>query len=203
MEIIKNIIQSVLTAFYQPFWAALIVAFVFMYMYLFSFHAEEGNKGWLDSIKLWGNSFKRSPKFRAIFFLAFYVMLVLFKTILNRTTWIYPLTNVFGGWWIWEINSDGQKILSSACFENAMLLIPFSFIYLRAKLAEGNLEFLLVIKNSVIPSFLLSAVIETIQLVFRIGNFQLSDIFYNTLGGFIGGIIYWICYKVKHRGSSL
>ena len=199
MEIIKNIIQSILTAFYQPFWAALMVAFAFMYMYLFSFHAGEGNKGWIDSVKLWGKYFKRSPHFRSIFYLAFYIMLVLFKTILNRTTWIYPLTNFFGGWWIWEIDSNGQRILSSACIENLMLLIPFSFIYLKAKSKEKNPKFLWTIKDSVIPSFILSFFIEMAQLVFRIGNFHFSDLCYNTLGGLIGGLIYYAIYRISHN----
>lgn len=39
--------------------------------------------------------------------------------------------------------------------------------------------------------------IELTQLLLRIGSFQLSDLFYNTLGGFLGGAIYWLCRKRK------
>lgn len=38
--------------------------------------------------------------------------------------------------------------------------------------------------------------IEFTQLFLRLGTFQLADLFYNTLGGFIGGIIYLIGSKV-------
>lgn len=200
MELIKSIMLSILTSFYQPFWAALIAAYVFMYMYLFSFHAEDGNKGWSGSIRLWIIQFKSSPQFRSMFYLAFYVMLVLFRTVLNRTAWIYPLKDVFGGWWIWENDSNGQRVLSTACIENVMLLIPFAILYLKSK-GEKQKTLFWIIKNGVVASFLLSAFIETVQLVFRIGNFQLSDLVYNTLGGFIGGLICWIGYRIKKHNK--
>lgn len=47
--------------------------------------------------------------------------------------------------------------------------------------------------------FLCSFFIEFSQLILRLGTFQLSDLFYNTLGGFLGGLIYWIGYKLAHR----
>lgn len=31
----------------------------------------------------------------------------------------------------------------------------------------------------------------------RLGTFQLSDLCYNTLGGAIGGVLYWMGWKVK------
>jgi len=110
--------------------------------------------------------------------------------------------NVFGGWWIWDVDSNGQKTLSTASIENLILLMPFSIIYLRSKIEEKK-TLLWMTKNSIVASFALSLFIESVQLVFRIGNFQISDLVYNTLGGFIGGIIYWIGWKVKHRGDRL
>lgn len=41
--------------------------------------------------------------------------------------------------------------------------------------------------------------IEICQLFLRLGTFQLSDIFQNTLGGFIGATIYIIRQKMKGR----
>lgn len=46
-------------------------------------------------------------------------------------------------------------------------------------------------------AFLFSVSIEFLQLFLRLGTFQLSDICYNTLGGVLGGIIYWIGWKLK------
>ena len=36
-----------------------------------------------------------------------------------------------------------------------------------------------------------------------IGTWQLSDLFYKTLGGVTGGLIYYIGYKIKHRGKAI
>ncbi|MBD5137184.1 MAG: VanZ family protein [Lachnospiraceae bacterium] len=46
--------------------------------------------------------------------------------------------------------------------------------------------------NTVIISFLFSACIETIQLYFKLGVFDVDDIVLNTLGGFIGYLLYLI-----------
>ena len=40
--------------------------------------------------------------------------------------------------------------------------------------------------------------LDLMQLFLRLGTFQLSDIFYNTLGGLLGSLIYYIGYKIKH-----
>ena len=48
-------------------------------------------------------------------------------------------------------------------------------------------------------AFLFSLAIEFLQLFLRLGTFQLSDLFYNTLGGVLGGMIYWICWKIRGK----
>ena len=39
--------------------------------------------------------------------------------------------------------------------------------------------------------------IEMLQLLLRLGTFQLSDIFYNTVGGVVGGLIYYAAMKAR------
>ena len=56
-----------------------------------------------------------------------------------------------------------------------------------------------VLWNSTKITFLLSLAIEMLQVFLRLGTWQLSDLFYNTLGGAIGGLSYYAGYKVKHR----
>lgn len=53
--------------------------------------------------------------------------------------------------------------------------------------------------QSIKISFLFSLAIEFSQLFLRLGTFQLSDLFYNTLGGLLGGLVYW-GYE-KRKGS--
>lgn len=45
----------------------------------------------------------------------------------------------------------------------------------------------------------LKALIEMLQLLLRLGTFQLSDIFYNTVGGLIGGVCYFGVMKARKR----
>ena len=35
------------------------------------------------------------------------------------------------------------------------------------------------------------------QLLLRLGTFQLSDLFYNTVGGVVGGLMYYVVMKVR------
>ena len=41
--------------------------------------------------------------------------------------------------------------------------------------------------------------IEMLQLLLRLGTFQLSDIFYNTVGGALGGVCYCVAMKARKR----
>ena len=45
-------------------------------------------------------------------------------------------------------------------------------------------------------AFIFSVTIEMLQLLLRLGTFQLSDIFYNTLGEMIGGLVYCAVMKL-------
>ena len=48
----------------------------------------------------------------------------------------------------------------------------------------------------------ISLTIEFLQVLFHVGTFQISDLTYNTLGGCLGGMIYWLCIKIKGKGKS-
>ena len=48
-------------------------------------------------------------------------------------------------------------------------------------------------------AFIFSISIELLQLLLRLGTFQLSDIFYNTVGGVLGGLMYCAVMKARKR----
>ena len=48
-------------------------------------------------------------------------------------------------------------------------------------------------------AFIFSFAIEMLQLFFRLGTWQLSDLFYNTVGGGFGGVLYYGYYCLKKR----
>ena len=94
-DIITNIIKEVLTALYQPFGAAVLMAFVSMFVFLYA--REHGwKKGCLikNIFGTWFRNFKESSTFRRAFLLVFYSTMILFRTILNRDIWFDPLGDV-------------------------------------------------------------------------------------------------------------
>lgn len=73
-------------------------------------------------------------------------------------------------------------------------MFPFTVVLMR--IAKEKLIKHLNIKNIILKctqvAFLLSVCIEFLQLFLRLGTFQLSDIFYNTFGGCLGGMVYGV-----------
>ena len=191
MQIISKIITNVLTALYQPFWFAVILSVLFMFVYKAYPSIKRAATDWIS----W---FKSDPSFRRIFFLVFYTVMILFRTLLNRNMWSNPVINVIGVWGLY--NAKGE--LTTECVENLALFIPFTILLLweakdriLTKMTIGS-----VLWNSTKITFLFSFTIEMLQLFLRLGTWQLSDLFYNTLGGAIGGLIYYVGYSVKYRG---
>lgn len=196
LEALEKIISNVLTALYQPFGFAVIMAVLLMFFYLF---ARE--KGLRTILTQWWQEFKNSPKFRIMFLLTFYVVMILFRTLLNRNMWANPLSDVIGPWGFYDKNGK----FTTEAIENLMLFIPFAVLLLctfKNKLCGLKVTFFKSVIKTTIITFAFSLVIEFLQLFFRIGTFQLSDLFYNTLGGFIGGLIYYIGYKIKEKTDS-
>ena len=56
-----------------------------------------------------------------------------------------------------------------------------------------------IILKSIQIAFLSSLTIELLQLFLRLGTFQISDLFFNTIGGLTGGIIYFLVNAVAER----
>ncbi|MCD8011866.1 MAG: VanZ family protein [Lachnospiraceae bacterium] len=200
IDLLNTILKNVLTALYQQFWFAVILSILFMFFYLY---ARE--HGWKESIRIWVSKFKASSYFRRVFLLVFYTTMILFRTLLNRNMWMNPLSDVMGGWWLWE---DGE--LTTEPIENLMLFIPFTVLLLWAIGSNTdlkdkflkNMKLTTVLWQSTKITFIFSVSVEFLQLFLRLGTWQLSDMFYNTLGGFTGGLIYWIGWRVKHRGDE-
>ena len=122
-EIIRSIITNVLTAFYQPFWFAVLLSVLFMFLYLYArSSACEGGHGFKEALKTWLRHFRRDPEFRRLFFFVFYLTMILFRTLVNRNMWLNPLSDVMGGWWIYKEDSKtGEMVLTTECIENLIL----------------------------------------------------------------------------------
>lgn len=204
MEIIAQIITNVLTAFYQPFGFSVVLSVMVMFFYLFAYEPIGAGKGWKEAARAWADAFRTSAFFRKLFLLIFTTTMILFRTLWNRNMWMNPLSNVMGGWGIWVVAKDGTKSLTTESFENVIMMVPFTALMLWTfgeKLVKRT-DFRTVAGRATVIAFCFSLGIEVTQLLLRIGTFQLSDLFYNTLGGFLGGAIYWLCRQRKTARHS-
>lgn len=136
-----------------------------------------------------------------MFFLTFYTVMILFRTLLNRTMWANPVSNVIGVWGLY-MEKNGEMVLTTEVLENLALFIPFTVLLFwtyRESIFKEKVKLGTVAWKSVKITFLFSFSIEMLQLFLRLGTWQLSDLSYNTLGGLIGGLLFWLINKFKKR----
>lgn len=126
IELLKKIITNVLTALYQPFWFAVILTVFLLFFYLYAYKPIETGKGIRAAFRAWWQEFRTSLFFRKLFLLTFFTVMILFQTLINRNMWINPLSDIMGGWWIWHTAADGTVTLTTECFENIALMLPFT-----------------------------------------------------------------------------
>ena len=132
--------------------------------------------------------------------MVFYFAMILFRTFLNRNIWFDPLSDVLGDWGLHK--SDGS--LSTEPIENLVLFIPFVVLLLWAfknEIIGEDVRIVKVLWKSTVTVGIFSFVIEFSQLLFHLGTFQISDLVYNTLGGTIGGLTYYVTYRFRHRNE--
>lgn len=198
LEILSKILINILTAFYESFGFSILLSFFAMFFYLYACVPVDAGKGWKGAIVTWYKEFKESVFFRKLFLLAFVTSLILFRTLLNRNLWMNPLSKVMGGWGIWE-TVNGEQKLTTECIENVIMMVPFSAVVMwtfQKKVGNGWKN---IVWQSGRVAFIFSIVIEVLQLLLRLGTFQLSDIFYNTVGGVVGGVCYWGAMRVRKK----
>ena len=201
INVFEKILKNVLAALYKPFWAAMLIAFLAMYLYLYCKQNKwKPVEVFKKSIELWVKSFKEDIKFRKIFLLTFYVAMILCRTMLYRDFWTNPLSDSMGGWGF----KDAKGQLTTESIENIMLFIPFIMLVLwifQKELLGENHRFINTVWVATSTVGVISLIIEFSQLLFHLGTFQISDLVYNTLGGTVGGVIYYIIYKIRHRNE--
>lgn len=199
MEVIKvlaKILTNILTALYEPFGFSLLLSFLAMFFYLYAYEPIHAGKGWKSAIVTWYQKFKESVFFRKLFFLFFVTSLILFRTLLNRQLGMNPLSNVMGGWGIWE-TANGERQMTTECIENVIIMVPFSAVVMWTFGEKIGNSCKKILWQSGKIAFIFSISIEMLQLLLRLGTFQLSDLFYNTVGGVVGGLMYYTMMRAR------
>lgn len=87
----------------------------------------------------------------------------------------------------------GNKAFFINVFGNVIAFMPMGFFQplLAKRLWRGAFV--------VLNCFIVSLFVETIQLIFKIGCFDVDDLLLNTLGGLLGVIIYYVFQKCMKR----
>ena len=91
------------------------------------------------------------------------------------------------------IGTDSNTKAMINIFGNIICFLPFG-LYEAVELE--NKKFLII--KVTLLTFFFSLCVETVQLYFRIGIFDVDDLILNTAGGFLGGVVYrilWIFWK--------
>lgn len=122
---------------------------------------------WKDKLR---NTFKKPW----LLFFVFYFAFLLVSTVFSRhiTNPYKSVLEDFG------VINNGR--INREFIENVLLFIPYSFLYLQAFKPKSPF------KRTIVVSVLATLFIEASQLLFWVGNFQLSDLVHNVLGGLIG-----------------
>lgn len=188
VENIKILIQDIFISFFQVIWFSSIIAALSLYIY-----EKNPSKSLKKLIVEFFQMFKNNKKLKNKYFAFLYFAFVAFMTLFNRKPYLNPLNNIFGGWNLFSPN--GQ--FNADAVENVILFIPMGSILAFYASSRSVKKWSYVLSRCI----MISLGIETIQLFFFLGTFQFADVFYNTLGGIIGGIIYlcFVALKNKHR----
>lgn len=194
MDNIKYILTDILMLIYEKAGAALV--FAFMAMCIKKYFSIYGKKIFNE----WFYDFFHNRHFRLQFFFCVYCFIVLLQTIFCREIWNSPLSDVFGEWSAY--NEDNS--INVDVFENLFMLLPYTFLMFAAiplsltfKCIGKPKGIINILCKSFIYAFSTSLCIEFLQLFFKFGTFQLSDIVYNTVGGLAGGLLYWTVIKMQ------
>lgn len=189
----KRMIVHILTALYEPFWAAVVFSILVGCLHICAKQISKDSTNEAKTIfKLFLSEIRNNKSFVIRLAYYFYIALILFRTLINRNMWLNPLDNVLG---VWGLFRNGE--FTTEVIENFILFIPFTFLRESiGKKSESN-KAGRIISRSFHSAFCFSILIECLQLFLRLGTFELSDIFFNTIGGITGGIIVVFCNEIK------
>ncbi|MBQ0139869.1 MAG: VanZ family protein [Kurthia sp.] len=106
------------------------------------------------------------------------------KAFMKPTTWVITVLYVVFLFWYLRGNDIGFTNVVSQMFGNIILFLPIGI------LLPLLTKFFLSATKVIITTLIISLLFECIQIVFGLGNFNVDDVIYNTVGGTIGYLIW-------------
>lgn len=192
MEKIERTIGSIFTVLYhavfpEPIAAALVITVFTAVIKLILLKNRNENTNWLKALLL---------AVIKVFFSCLYLLTLIQITVINRISInrIDGFSNIWGGWFIIE----NRFSYDYSSVGNIFLFIPVVFVILSI-LGKNIKSSRKLIAATVVSSFGISLLIEITQALFSLGTFQFSDLFYNTLGGFLGVLLFLIIRKASRK----
>lgn len=87
--------------------------------------------------------------------------------------------------------------MTTEAIENIALFLPFTALlyWTFPEKFVDHRSTVRMIGRALVISFSVSLGIESLQLLFCLGTFQLSDLCYNSIGGTVGGLVYLVFRK--------
>lgn len=140
-------------------------------------------------------------KLFSLAFLTFTVALILSLTLGLRLGQSFDsFSNLWGNWLIIK----DEYSFDFSAIQNIIMFMPFPFAinFFRNYFLEKECRNKTAVIRATMYGLLLSLFIESMQGIFRIGMVQVSDLVYNTSGGFVGAVIFIFILKLiqkKHR----
>ncbi len=125
------------------------------------------------------------------------VILILYVAALICGTLIFRETtgkNLIQREWFWGYTVDNPRILYGDTIVNILLYIPIGFLL--ASLAPKQK-----VLTAVFAGLLLSETIECSQLIWQRGMFDVDDLFNNTVGALVGGLIALLVLRIHKRNA--
>lgn len=93
----------------------------------------------------------------------------------------------------WEYREVlGWKVVLMNLVGNVVIFIPFGFILPWASRYKNFIQ-------TAGYTFLCSLCVECVQLLSKVGSFDVDDLLLNTLGGCIGYITFYACCKIRRK----
>ena len=148
--------------------------------------------GWKEVVSGVWNKLRNERQWIYRFLFLMYTYFILDRTLLSRYfAWTNGMKHVLtGGWGLYAVDT-GEFTYEAV--ENFMFFIPLVILCFATFESDNRFTgFIKCVKKSFLIGSGLSVFIEMNQLFFKVGEFQVADLVYNTAGAIVGGILYWI-----------